>query len=114
MHKVLLLVFLLFSISASAGWSSKDYWVCDQAGKIGDDPLWVSSGVFGSENQDNETRETLFEQAVSERTNNNFVPEFDGTCQGFQNKKVADRFLKKKMSRAEKRRFHILWVDFDY
>lgn len=112
---LLYIAFLLCSSVAFAGGPTKEWWVCDQLGKIEDHAVWASSGVYYStRSADDYEREMVFEESAIKHTDGAFIPVLEAECRGFEVEGAAEKYLKWRLEKASKRKIHILWIKFSY
>jgi len=106
----LLVVALLFvPAPVVAGGSMGDHWVCDQVGQLNGDTYWAFSAPF----HDEEYVDPMdFEDAVDEQTDGEFDGAFDARCHSFESDEDANRYLKKRIEKAHKRKLMTLHIKF--
>lgn len=102
---------LPFSVMAS-GPPDVVSWVCSQPGHMGKEKAYAITHVFQAEEHNYEEKEWIFEEYVQEKTQGEFEPGVDSSCREFSTESKAEKYLEKMTSKAKKRNYSILWIDF--
>lgn len=91
------------------------YWYCYQAGSVEKSNTFAISGVFVDKKENNYLeREEAFAQSVQDVTQNGFNPGFEPQCYDYVDEERAVKHVKKRVERAERKKFDVLRINFSY
>lgn len=97
-------------VSSEAVSEESHHWVCSQVGTLKGSLTYAISSVFIAAPSHYDDKEAIFEKLVLKQSEDGFRPEFQARCYDFRSDNKVNKFLKKKIEQAKKRKFQILWI----
>lgn len=108
---LILLVFLMFTLSASAMEQEDQYWLCNQVGTIEKKNVLAISNVFAGSGT-HEEKEEVFAKATEDLSEGKFEPAFEPSCLDYSSVKKAKKRREKDVKKAKKRKFRLFEIIF--